>query len=139
MAERQLDIQQTRFRSRTEWIGVNASGTSSTFFAHIGDRNSDTNEVHIGSDEEQVQEDSIEQMFGEAMQGAVSRQDSEPRGSTEARATHDGRHAADVDVQMHDDMPRGLVHSSLRGSHTGETCQCNRRYRLRRKTAFCCG
>ena len=35
-AERQLDMRQARIRSERDWMGTDARGTSSTFFANIG-------------------------------------------------------------------------------------------------------
>ena len=59
-AERQLAITQRR-RDDGDWIGVNADGASSVFFASMEDDHA--TEAFLGTDEEDVEQDSIQAVY----------------------------------------------------------------------------
>ena len=59
-AERQLTITQRR-RDDGDWIGVNAAGASSVFFASMEEDHA--TEAFLGTDEEDVEQDSIQAMY----------------------------------------------------------------------------
>ena len=59
-AERQLTITQRR-RDDGDWIGVNEAGASSVFFASMEDDHA--TEAFLGTDEEDVEQDSIQAVY----------------------------------------------------------------------------
>ena len=59
-AERQLTITQ-RSRNDEDWIGVNEAGASSVFFASMEDNHA--TETFLGTDEEDVEQDSIQASY----------------------------------------------------------------------------
>ena len=84
-AERQLTIKQGCLRDAGDWIGVNAEGASTTFFTSMEECHA--TEVFLGTDEEEVGQDSIQAMYNALKQG-------QPPPETGSSASSSGRIAA---------------------------------------------
>ena len=90
-AERQLATKQ-RLRPEGDWIGVNASGTSTTFFSNLED--SHVADGFIGTDEEEVDDGSIQAMYKALSRNSFGDAQSTLQGDSSAGGG--GRYAAEA-------------------------------------------